>query len=71
MIGTSANSNQEQFTIRGHLDQLEQTLNDMITELSYHQQQVDITRGEKETAGACLEINIVKTQNQLCNEEHR
>ena len=32
--------NKEQFTMRGHLDSLEQVLNDMVTELKYHQQQV-------------------------------
>ena len=26
----------EQFTMRGHLDSLEQVLNDMVTELKYH-----------------------------------
>lgn len=28
--------NKEQFTMRGHLDSLEEVLNDMVTELKYH-----------------------------------
>lgn len=30
----------EQFTMRGHLDSMELVLNDMVTELKYHTQQV-------------------------------
>jgi hypothetical protein len=51
--------NKEQFTMRGHLDSLELVLNDMVTELKYHSQQVHITHAEKETSGAVLQMNIV------------
>lgn len=46
--------NKEQFTMRGQLDCLESVLNDMITELKYHSQQVQIVSAEKETSGAIL-----------------
>lgn len=51
--------NKEQFTMRGHLDSLEMVLNDMVTELRYHQQQVAIISAEKDTSGALLEMNTV------------
>lgn len=48
-----------QFTMRGHMDDLEKVINDMVTELKYHRQQVAITSAEKDTAGAVLMMNIV------------
>ena len=44
----------EQFTMRGHLDNLESIINTMLTELSYHDRQVQILSAEKETSGAVL-----------------
>ena len=61
----------EQFTMRGHLDSMETVLNDMVTELKYHSQQVQITSAEKDTAGALLEMNIVKARNEVLNDEFR
>lgn len=61
----------EQFTMRGHLDQLESTLNDMITELSYHSSQVRITTQEKDTAGALLEMNVNRMRNQCLNDQYK
>ena len=57
--------------MRGHLDSLETVLNDMVTELKYHQQQVQITSAEKDTSGALLEMNIVKGRNEVLNEEYK
>lgn len=57
--------------MRGHLDSLEAVLNDMVTELKYHQQQVAIVAAEKDTAGAVLQMNIVNAKNSILNEEFR
>ena len=57
--------------MRGHLDSLETVLNDMVTELKYHQQQVAIVAAEKDTAGAVLQMNIVNAKNSVLNEEFR
>ena len=40
--------------MRGHLDNLEHVLNDMVTEIKYHRQQVAITSAEKDTVGAVV-----------------
>ena len=61
----------EQFTMRGHLDEIEKVLNDMVTELRYHRQQVGICSAEKDTLGAVLQMNIVKDKNAVLNEEYR
>lgn len=61
----------EQFTMRGHLDSLELVLNDMVTELKYHQQQVEILSAEKDTSGALIQMHIVKTANNLLNDEYK
>lgn len=57
--------------MRGHLDSLELVLNDMVTELKYHQQQVAILSAEKDTAGALLQMNIVQARNAVLNEEYK
>ncbi len=57
--------------MRGHMDQLENVINDMITELKYHRQQVGITSAEKDTAGAVLQMNIVQTKNNVLNEQYK
>ena len=44
--------------MRGHLDSLENCLNDMLNELSYNTQQMQITSSEKDTAGALIEMNV-------------
>jgi hypothetical protein len=53
--------------MRGHLDELEKVLHDMVTELRYHTQQVGITSAEKDTAGAVLQMNIVHAKNAVLN----
>lgn len=58
LIGSTKNPLKEQFTMRGHLDSLENCLNDMLNELSYHTQQMQITSSEKDTAGALIEMNV-------------
>ena len=57
--------------MRGHLDSLETLLNDMVTELKYHSQQVAIISAEKDTSGALLEMNIVQARNAVLNEEFK
>jgi hypothetical protein len=52
-------ANKEHFTMRGHLDQLEKTLNEIVTEIEYHNTQLQITRSDKETAGAQLDIGAI------------
>jgi hypothetical protein len=54
--------------MRGHLDDLERVINDMVSELKYHRQQVGITAAEKDTVGAVLQMNIVKEKNASLNE---
>lgn len=61
----------DQFTMRGYLDSLETVLNDMVTELKYHQQQVAIISAEKDTSGALLQMNIVQARNAVLNEEYK
>lgn len=61
----------DQFTIRGHLEELESVLNNMMTELKYHSQQVAIISAEKETSGALLQMNIVQARNSVLNEEYK
>jgi hypothetical protein len=63
--------NKEQFTMRGHLDSLELCLNDMVTELKYHSQQVQIISAEKDTSGALLQMNVVQNRNAVLNEEYK
>lgn len=55
--------------MRGHLDNLEQCLNSMLTELKYHTSQVQITTAEKDSAGALLAMNVMGARNQILNEE--
>ena len=55
--------------MRGHLDDLERVINDMVSELRYHSQQVGITSAEKDTVGAVLQMNIVKEKNASLNEQ--
>lgn len=57
--------------MRGHLDDIEKVLNDMVTELRYHRQQVGICSAEKDTLGAVLQMNIVKDKNGVLNEEYK
>ena len=57
--------------MRGHLDQLEKTLNEIVTELEYHNSQLQITRSDKETAGAQLDIGAVACQNEILNQQYR
>lgn len=54
--------------MRGHLDDLERVLTDMVSELKYHRQQVCITGAEKDTVGAVVQLNIVKEKNAVLNE---
>lgn len=53
------------------MDDLEKVVNDMVTELKYHRQQVAITSAEKDTAGAVLMMNIVQAKNSVLNEQYK
>ena len=59
----------ENFTVRGHLEALEGVLVDMVSELKYHRQQVEIISAEKDTVGAVLAMNIAQAKNAVLNEE--
>ena len=48
----------ENFTVRGHLEALENALTDMVSELKYHRQQVQIISAEKDTSAAVAQMNI-------------
>ena len=54
--------------MRGHLDDLEKVVNDMVSELKYHRQQIAICGAEKDTIGAVLQMNILKDKNAVLNE---
>ena len=63
--------NKEQMTFRGQLESLEQVLIDIVSEIKYHRRQVEIVKAEKDTAGAVLQMNIVKNKNASLNEEYK
>ena len=56
-------------TLRGNLELLEQVLVDIVTELKYHKQQVDIISAEKDTSGAMVQMNIAQAKNSILSEE--
>ena len=58
-------------TFRGQLESLEQVLIDIVSELKYHRRQIDIISAEKDTSGAVLQMNIVKSKNESLNEEFK
>ena len=61
----------ETMTFRGQLESLEQVLIDIVSELKYHRRQIDIISAEKDTSGAVLQMNIVKSKNESLNEEFK
>ena len=63
--------NRENMTFRGQLESLEQVLIDVDSEIKYHRRQVEIIKAEKDTAGAVLQMNIVKNKNASLNEEYK
>lgn len=58
-------------TFRGQLESLEQVLIDINSEIKYHRRQVEIVKAEKDTTGAVLQMNIVKSKNASLNEEYK
>ena len=42
-----------------------------MSEIKYHRRQVEIIKAEKDTAGAVLQMNIVKNKNSSLNEEYK
>ena len=58
-------------TFRGQLESLEQVLIDINSEIKYHRRQVEIIGAEKDTSGAVLQMNIVKSKNESLNEEYK
>ena len=44
---------------------------DIVSEIKYHKRQVEIVKAEKDTAGAVLQMNIVKSKNASLNEEYK
>ena len=61
----------ETMTFRGQLESLEQVLIDIVSEIKYHKRQVEIVKAEKDTSGAVLQMNIVKSKNASLNEEYK
>jgi hypothetical protein len=51
--------------MRGHLDELEKVLHDMVTEVPHSA--VGTTSAEKDTAGAVLQMNIVHAKKAVLN----
>ena len=61
----------DNMTFRGQLESLEQVLIDIVSEVKYHRRQVEIIGAEKDTTGAVLQMNIVKSKNESLNEEYK
>lgn len=61
----------EGFSLRGHLEQLEDAIVEMVSELKYHRQQVGIISAEKDTSAAVAELNILQAKNAVLNCEFK
>jgi len=59
------------FSLRGHLEQLEDAIVEMVSELKYHRQQVGIISAEKDTSAAVAELNILQAKNAVLNCEYK
>ncbi len=57
--------------MKGHLHALEGKLNDILTEIKYHRQQVTIVRSEKDTLEQVLQMKIADTKKSIQNDEAR
>jgi hypothetical protein len=61
----------ETITLRGNLELLENVLLDIVSELKYHRQQVNIISAEKDTVGAVIQMGIAQAKNSALSEELR
>eukprot|EP00347_Sterkiella_histriomuscorum_P021778 403332799 len=61
----------EQFSVRSHLQDMENSLGDIITEIKYHRQQVGMIKSEKETLESVLSMKIDDAKKTVQNEEKR
>lgn len=61
----------EGFSLRGHLESLEDAIVEMVSELKYHRQQVGIINAEKDTSAAVAELNILQAKNAVLNSEYK
>jgi len=65
------NTEKDGFSLRGHLEQLEDAIVEMVSELKYHRQQVGIISAEKDTSAAVAELNILQAKNAVLNCEYK
>jgi hypothetical protein len=56
-------------TFRGHCELLENVLVEVVSELKYHRQQLQIISAEKDTAGAVIQMGIAQAKNAILSEE--
>ncbi len=57
--------------MRSHLIDMENTLSDLLTEMKYHKQQVNMIKSEKETLDSVLSMKIEDAKKTVQNEEKR
>ena len=57
------------YSLRGNIEQLTTKMNDIITEISYHRQQLQIVKSESETANQMLNLKIDEMRGRTEFEE--
>ena len=59
------------YSLRGNLEQLESKMSDILTELSYHRQQLRIVQSESETSNQMLNLKIDEMRGRTEFEEQK
>ena len=59
------------YSLRGNIEQLENKIADIITEISYHRQQLQIVKSEAETSNQVLNMKIDECRGRLEFEEQK
>ena len=69
--GNAANKPPTHYSLRGTIENLEGQINDIITEITYHRQQLQIVKSESETANQVLNMKIDEMRGRTEFEEHK
>ena len=70
--GSSANGEKAvSYSLRGTIEQLSTKMNDIITEITYHRQQLQIVKSESETANQMLNLKIDEMRGRTEFEEQK
>ena len=59
------------YSLRGNIEQLENKLQDVITEISYHRQQLTIVKSEAQTSNQMLNLKIDEMRGRTEFEEQK